>query len=399
MTVRYHYRAADASGRVVEGDLQSQSRRSAIEDLRRQSLFPVDVSEIGAVEQSRRVEHSSLADALAVWTRTLATMLSAGLPLERALSFSSADMSNDALSGAVENVRAAVSEGSSFAAALRKHPKVFGALYVAMASAGEETGALDQVLARLADSLDEAAELRGKVRSALLYPALMAIVATMGVTVILLFVIPRFVEMLGEVGGSLPVSTRLLIALSSAMTGWWWLWVPLAGAAVALTYRWLSVPANRFKWHRARLRVPVFGDLERNHVTARFTRTVGLLQRSGVGIMSSLRIARSAITNDFIGEQVARATEGVGQGKRLGAELQGVFPPLAVQLMSVGEESGQLADLCIRAADNYDRDVSRRLRTAISLMEPTLIVVFGLLVGFVALAMLQAIYSVNAHVG
>lgn len=399
MTARYRFRAADASGRVVEGDLQSQSRSSAIEDLRRQSLFPVDVSEIGVTEQSRRVEHTSLSEALAVWTRTLATMLSAGVPLERAISFSSAESSNDALSTAVMKVQGDIRDGSSFAASLRKHPKVFGALYVAMATAGEESGALDQVLARLADNLDEAAELRGKVRSALLYPALMAIVATMGVTVILLFVIPQFVEMLGEVGGSLPFSTRVLIALSSVMTGWWWLWVPLVGAAMALVYQWHLNPSNRFEWHRARLRIPVLGDLERNYVTARFSRTVGLLQRSGVGIISSLRIARSAITNDFIGQQVERATEGVGQGKRLGAELQGVFPPLAVQLMSVGEESGRLADLCLRAADNYDRDVSRRLRTAISLLEPTLIVVFGLLVGFVALAMLQAIYSVNAHVG
>ncbi|HUQ48401.1 MAG TPA: type II secretion system F family protein [Gemmatimonadaceae bacterium] len=399
MTARYRYRAADASGRVIEGDLQSQSRRSAIEDLRRQSLFPVDVSEIGAIEQSHKAERSSLADALAVWTRTLATMLSAGLPLERALSFASGESSNATLTTAVESVRTDIRDGSSFARALRKQPKVFGALYVAMASAGEESGALDQVLARLADNLDEAAELRGKVRSALLYPALMAIVATMGVTVILLFVIPRFVEMLGEVGGALPFSTRLLIALSSAMTGWWWVWVPLAAAAVALVYRWHSAPANRYKWHRARLGIPVFGDLERNYVTARFARTVGLLQRSGVGIMSSLRIARSAITNDFIGEQVERVTEGVEQGRRLGTELQGIFPPLAVQLMSVGEESGRLAELCLRVADNYDRDVSRRLRTAISLLEPTLIVVFGLLVGFVALAMLQAIYSVNAHVG
>lgn len=399
MTARYHYRAADASGRLIEGDLQSQSRSSAIEDLRRQSLFPVDVSEVGAATQSRRIERSSLADALAVWTRTLATMLSAGLPLERSLSFSSSEVSNAALTAAAENVRTDIRSGSSFAAALRKHPRVFGALYIAMASAGEESGALDQVLARLADSLDEAAELRGKVRSALLYPALMAIVATMGVTVILLFVIPRFVEMLGEVGGSLPFSTRLLIALSSAMTGWWWLWVPLVAGVAGLVYQWHAAPANRFKWHRARLRIPVFGDLERNYVTARFARTVGLLQRSGVGIISSLRIARSAITNDFIGDQVERATEKVGQGRRLGTELQGIFPPLAVQLMSVGEESGRLADLCLRAADNYDRDVSRRLRTAISLLEPTLIVVFGALVGFVALAMLQAIYSVNAHVG
>ena len=398
MTARYRYRAADASGRIIEGDLQSQSRSSAIDDLRRQSLYPVDVSEVETAAKSGRVDRSSLSDALAVWTRTLSTMLSAGLPLERALEFSSADLSNEALASAAKDIRSEIRGGSTLSAALRKRPKVFGPLYLAMVTAGEESGALDQVLSRLADNLDESAELRGKVRSALLYPALMAIVATMGVTVILLFVIPRFVEMLGEVGGTLPLSTRTLIGMSSFVTGWWWLWVPLVAVIAWLARRWVSNPFNRLTWHRARLDFPITGELERDYLTARFSRTLGLLQRSGVGILPSLRIARSSVTNDFFSDQVQRAIDSVGQGRRLGPELHGVLPALAVQLLSVGEESGRLDELSLRAADNYDREVARRLRTLISLMEPALIVIFGLLVGFVALAMLQAIYSVNAHV-
>lgn len=398
MTAKYRYRAADASGRVVEGDLQSQSRSAAIEDLRRQSLFPVDVSEMDAAAPRRTTERSSLPDALAVWTRTLSTLLSAGLPLEKALSFSSAETSNALLTAAVTEVRDDIRAGVPLASAMKKRPRVFGPLYIAMVTAGEESGALDQVLGRLADNLDESAELRGRVRSALLYPALMAIVATMGVTIILLFVIPRFVDMLGEVGGTLPLSTRALIGMSAVVTRWWWLWIPFALLIVFSIQRWLSDPANRFKWHRARLGVPVTGDLERNYLTARFSRTLGLLQRSGVGIVASLRIARSAMTNDFVGDQIGRAADLVSQGRRLGAELQGILPPLAVQLISVGEESGKLGELCLRAADAYDRDVSRRLTALVSLLEPVLILVFGAMVGFVALAMLQAIYSVNAHV-
>ena len=355
MTARYRYRAADASGRVVEGNLQAQSRSTAIEDLRRQSLFPVDVSEVDATVPAEKKERSSLPDALAVWTRTLATLLSAGLPLEKALSFSSGETSNSLLSAAVADVRNDIREGVSLASAMKKRPKVFGPLYLAMVTAGEESGALDQVLSRLADNLDDAAELRGRVRSALLYPALMAIVATMGVTIILLFVIPRFVDMLGEVGGTLPVSTRALIAMSAFITHWWWLWIPLALLAAFSIQRWLAAPVNRFKWHHARLGVPITGD-QRNYLTARFARTLGLLQRSGVGIVASLRIARSAMTNDFIGDQIQRATDSVSQGRALGPELQGVLPSLAVQLISVGEESGRLGDLCLRAADSYDKD-------------------------------------------
>lgn len=398
MTARYRYRAADASGRVVEGDLQSQSRSTAIEDLRRQSLFPVDVSEMDSVGPKQTMERSSLPDALAVWTRTLSTLLSAGLPLEKALSFSSSETSNSSLTAAVAQVRTDIREGVSLATAMKKRPRVFGPLFIAMVTAGEESGALDQVLGRLADNLDESAELRGRVRSALLYPALMAIVASMGVTIILLFVIPRFVDMLGEVGGELPVSTRALIGMSTFVTRWWWIWIPFALLIVFSIQRWLSDPANRFRWHRLRLGVPVTGDLERNYLTARFSRTLGLLQRSGVGIVASLRIARSAMTNDFIGDQIGRATDSVSQGRRLGSELEGVLPPLAVQLISVGEESGKLGELCLRAADAYDKDVSRRLTALVSLLEPALILAFGAMVGFVALAMLQAIYSVNAHV-
>lgn len=398
MSARFRYRAADAAGRVVEGSLQSQSRREAIEDLRRQDLYPVDVAEVGLAVPASRATSSPLGDALAVWTRTVATMLGAGLSLERALSFSSVDATNAVLASAVTAVRGDIHGGSTLASAMRKQPRVFGQLYLAMVTAGEESGALDQVLARLADSLDEGSELRGKIRSALLYPALMAIVATMGVTVILLFVIPRFVEMLGEVGGTLPVSTRILLALSGAVAKWWWLFVVCAGGIAYAVRRWLENPENAVAWHRARLAIPITGDLERNYTTARFTRTIGLLQLSGVGILSSLRIARSAVTNQFMGMQLQLAAEAVSHGRRLSPELEGILPALAVQLLSAGEESGRLAELSLRAADNYDRDVARRLRTLISLLEPVLIVVFGVLVGFVALAMLQAIYSVNARV-
>ncbi|MEO8575747.1 MAG: type II secretion system F family protein, partial [Gemmatimonadales bacterium] len=196
MTATFRYRAADSAGKVVEGDVQSPSRREAIEDLRRRQLYPFDLLEVGAVSAELRSGRMSLASALAVWTRVVATMLSAGVPLERALSFPAAEAGNDLLDAAVSEVRKDIRDGASLASAMRKHPKVFSQLYVAMVSAGEETGALDQVLLRLADNLDESAELRARIRGALLYPALMAFVAAIGVTIILLFVVPRFVDML-----------------------------------------------------------------------------------------------------------------------------------------------------------------------------------------------------------
>lgn len=398
MTARFRYRAASADGQVVEGQLQSTTRRSAIEDLRRQRLYPVDVVELSPAPPAARGDALSHAQALSVWTRTIATMLTAGVTLERALEFSSAHAGNSQLSAAVGHARRDVQSGSSLSAAMRRHPRVFNPLYVAMVTAGEESGALDQVMSRLADHLDETAELRSRLRSALLYPALMAIVAAIGITVILLFIVPRFVEMVGDAGGALPLSTRLLMAMSDVVIRWWWIWVPLLLVAIAGTRHWLADSENVRRWHALRLELPIVGDLERHHTTARFSRTLGLLLKSGIGILPALRIARSAVTNIALGESIDRAAAGVSQGKRLSAELQGVLPPLAGQLLSVGEESGQLDELALRVADNYERDVSQKLRTLIGLVEPVLILLFGLLVGFVALAMLQAVYSVNAAV-
>ncbi len=398
MTATFRYRASDSAGKVLEGDLQSPSRREAIEDLRRRKLYPFDLVELGEDRAETRTERASLPDALAIWTRIVATMLSAGVPLERALSFPAGEAGNETLSRTAAGLRKDIRDGSSLASAMRKNPKVFSSLYVTMVSAGEETGALDQVMLRLADNLDESAELRARVRGALLYPALMAFVAAIGVTVILLFVVPRFVDMLGEVGGALPLSTRILIGASHAISAYWWLWLLVGTLGLVGARRWIADPRNRMRWHLFRLELPVTGVLERTQIAARFTRNMGLLQGSGIGILPSLRIARSGIANLAISARIERAAEGVAQGRRLGAELQGSLPPLAVQLIALGEETGRLGELCVRAADSFDRDVSRRLRTLIGLLEPVLIIVFGIVVGFVALAMLQAIYSVNANV-
>lgn len=402
MSATFRYKAADTAGKVMEGDLQSSSRREAIEDLRRRQLYPFDLIEVGAQSKRATTARSSgrvaLGDALALWTRVVATMVGAGMPLEKALFSPVASGSNETLRAAIEEIQLGVQSGSSLTAAMRKIPSVFDPLYVSMISAGEETGALDTVMLRLADNLDESAELRAKIKGALIYPALMAFVAAIGVTVILLFVVPRFVEMLGEVGGSLPVSTRLLLGASHAVTSYWWIALGLGVVIWFAGRRWIADPSNSMRWHRARLSLPVTGALEDAQIAARFTRSMGLLQQSGIGILASLRIARSGVSNSDVASRLEGATEGVAQGRRLGAELEGILPAVAVQLISLGEETGRVGELSMRAADSLERDVARRLRNLIALLEPTLIIVFGLVVGFVALAMLQAIYSINANV-
>ncbi len=357
----------------------------------------MDVAEVKAPRTASRPMSFRSDVALAVWTRTVGTMLSVGIPLERAISFASRGAA-EPLRSALENVLGGVRDGSPLAAAMRRESRMFGPVYVAMISAGEETGALAAAMTELADHLDNSAEVRNQIRSALVYPALMAVVAATGITVMLLFVIPRFVEMLGDSGSALPWSTALLLSASSFLAHYWWLLGALAAIAFWGGRRLLSESHNAERWHRVRLGLPISGDLERDRIAARFLKVLGMLLKSGISLMPALRIAESSVVNLAIRSSIAAAIEGVGQGRNLGDELDGILPALAVQMIGAGEESGRLDVFALRAADSYDRELNRRLKSTISLLEPALIIIFGLVVGFVALAMLQAIYSINPRI-
>jgi general secretion pathway protein F len=393
-TQRYRYRAATPDGQLVEGVLQAASRQTALAELHRQRLYPVAVDEF-APAQTKKRRGPSRQTAVALWTRHVAILLGAGVPLDRTLAFTADQAGHDGLAEAVRHVRRAVQSGSSFADALAAHPRYFGSLVTSMVAAGEATGALDVVFERVAAHLEEAGELRSQVRSALLYPALMAIVAGIGVSVLLIFVVPRFAAILGDAGSRLPATTRALMAGSALLTTWWWVWLLLIGAGAYAAYEMLRRPAYRRAWHRARLNWPYVGELELKYATARFARTLGLLLRSGVSMLAALRIARGVLTNTVLSEGAERAAASVAEGGALAPALLGTLPPLAVQMLAVGEESGRLEELCVRVAETYDGEVRRALRTAVAMIEPAMILAFGALVGFVALSMLQAIYSIN----
>jgi len=395
MSVRFRYQAATSAGQLVEGVVHATSRQSVLEELRRQQLYPVTVDEStpsGAVRGTRRLGRRA---ALTLWTRNAATMLSAGVPLDRMLAFTAQYASHRGLTDTIRQVRRAVQGGASLADALAKHPRYFDPLFVALVSAGESSGALDVVFERLSEHLEESAELRSQVLSALLYPALLAVVATVGVIILLGFVIPRFATILSDVGGTLPLSTRLLLGASAVLTKVWWLWLLLGIAAVYLIRTALARPETRRRWHATRLAWPWIGDFELKYTTARFARTLGLLLKSGVPALPALKIARMSATNLVVQESIDRAAASLSEGSALAPSLAATLPPLAIQMIAVGEESGRLEELCLRVADTYDHEVRRALRTGVTLLEPALILFFGALVGFVALAMLQAIYGIN----
>jgi general secretion pathway protein F len=395
VSVRYQYRAATAAGQLVDGVLQATSRDGAVAELRRQQLFPVAVDEAVVASAPARSARLSRRAAVTLWTRTAATLLGAGVPLDRVLAFTASNAGQAGLADALRDARRSVQRGTSFAEALGRHSRYFDPLFIAMVSAGEASGALEVVFDRLADHLDETGELRSQVRAALLYPALMAVVACIGTVVMLGFVIPRFAVILTDIGGSLPASTRLLLGASRLLTAGWWAWLTLATMLAFIIRRSAADPIKRRQWHGARLAWPWVGDLELKYAAAGFTHTLGLLLKSGIPVLPALKIARNASSNLVLQEGIDRAAAAVAEGSALAPALSGTLPPLALHMIAAGEESGRLEELCLRVAATYDGEVRRAVRTAVALLEPALILVFGALVGFVALAMLQAIYGIN----
>ncbi|MGQ0648785.1 MAG: type II secretion system F family protein [Gemmatimonadaceae bacterium] len=398
MSHAWRYRAANTAGELVDGIVRAESERAALDELRRQTLVPVVIEATRESASARRRPRSSRADALAASIRTAAALLGGGAPLDRTLEFAARHAEHPDVAEALIGVRSDVQGGQTLASALRSKAEVFGALAPSIVRAGEESGSLDAALSRLADHLERARDLRSQLRSALLYPALLAVVAGSGVLVLLAFVVPRFVAILTETGGALPITTRLLVGASQAMARYWWLWAAIILIAVGSARTWLRDASHRARWHGARLSWPLVGRLEAATWTARFCQALGALLQSGAPLLTSLRIARDGVENVALGARIETAIARVERGDRLAAAFEGVFPPLATQMLAVGEESGSLDTMASRVADTYDADVQRGLKTAVALVEPLLIMLFGGLVGFVALAMLQAIYSINASV-
>lgn len=402
MSLTYRYRAATATGDLVEGVVRAATPRAAMDELRRQTLVPVSVEPVVAAAPRRPsyrwIGTARRDDALATATRTMATMLAGGSTLDRAVRFAAEHAGTDELGEALRGVRDDLQRGGSLASALRARTALFGSLAPALVRAGEESGTLDEALERLADHVERTRELRGQLRAALLYPALMGVVAGLGVVVLLAFVVPRFVGMLADAGGTLPPSTRVLMFLSTAVTQWWWAGASLGAVAIVAARAWAAEPTNRRRWHAARLRWPLVGDVERMIASARLARAFGTLVRGGSGVLVALRVARETVGNAALLAGVDEAIRSVERGESVAVALRGTLPPLATQLLAVGEESGALDAMALRVADTYDAESQRALRSLVALVEPALIVGFGAVVGFVALAMLQAIYSINAAV-
>lgn len=392
----FRFRAAASDGTLSEGVVEAATHREALELLRRRALWPVSLEPTAGREPTREwLSVQSRTRALSSAVRSLATLAGAGIPLERALDFVVRNTKHARVRAALAGVLAEVRSGSALSDAVAARP-LFGPLAAPLLRAGEESGTLEQGLEGLAQHYERSSTVRAELLTALVYPTLVLGVATLSVALLLLVVVPRFAAMLQEVGATLPLATRMLLALSGLASSLWPIILVLTAILGTATWSWLRAPENRLRWHSWRLSLPLLGDLERTLSVAQLAAAIGTLLRGGTALLPALRIGGQTVPNLAIRQRIKQSIALLDGGARIGEALRGVLPPLALQLVAAGEESGSLDRMFALIAERQREEAERTLRVLVRLVEPLLIVLLGLVVGFVALAMLQAIYRINA---
>ena len=393
----FEYIALDSKGKRTKGAVDAENVRAARQKLRSQGIFPTDIKEgiAAAKGPSRDIKKYFQSDKigtadLAIATRQLATLIGAGLPLVSALQ-ALADQTDSMVSKRIfVNVREKVEEGSALAKALGNFPKSFPKLYVNMVASGEASGTLETVLTNLAEYLDTQLELRRKVGAALMYPALMLVVCLLVIMALLAFVVPRIVEIFLKQNVQLPLPTRIMIWLSGAVTGYWYVVLILAIVAIYIVRWYYRQEKGRFNIDRWLMRLPVYGPIFVKISTARITRTLGALLSSGVGLLTALEITRNIVSNVHIVKALDDSREGVREGRSLARELSksNIFPPLVWHMIAVGEKSGELEDMLTKAGKAYENEVNTTLSGLTRLIEPLMMIGVGVVVFAIVISVL-----------
>lgn len=399
----YMYRAADPAGRLIEGTMEAEAEQKVVARLHDMGYIPVRVALPGEVPAKGRLSFAPVFGrrinqwALLHFTQELATLLGAGLPLDRTLSILSNLVEGEEFKKVVGQLLEGVRAGKPLSATMAEQPRLFPRLYVNMIRAGESGGVLDGVLRYLADYLQHTLELREEIKSALTYPAVLGLVASFSLMVLFIYVIPRFSLIFKDVGQALPWITMLVIDFSYGLSRYGWILpILLLLFAVAAVF-YVRSPEGKLQWDRFRLRLWVLGDLLREIEAARFSRTLSALLRGGVPLLEALGTVRGVVGNRLVERAIAQVQTRVKEGKGMVAPLteSGVFPPLALHMIAVGEETGKLEAMLASVAAHYDQEVKRTTKRLISLLEPALILSMGLVIGIVVVSMLLAIFSIH----
>ncbi len=397
----FAYAGRGRGGQTARGELSAADRDAAISQLRSQGITVATIEEKEKAKVFGDRKQKITDKDLVIFTRQFATMIDAGLPLVQCLEILSTQCDNKSLGKLLADVRMDVESGKTYTDALKKHPRVFDNLYGIMVQAGEIGGILDTILTRLAVQMEKALKLKAQIKSAMYYPAAIVSVAVIVVAVLMVWVIPIFAKMFTEVGGALPGPTQFVISVSEFMQRY--ILFMAVGAAVGLwaLKRYYDTPNGRLKIDTYALKLPVVGGLIRKVAVAQFTRTLGTMLQSGVPIMDALEVVARASGNKVVENAILTARTSVGEGKTLADPIgkTEVFPPMVVQMISVGEATGALDSMLIKIADFYDDEVDAAVAGLTSLLEPALMVFLGVVIGFIVIAMYLPIFKLASVVG
>jgi general secretion pathway protein F len=394
------YRAADRRGQTIDGVMEAPDARAVVERLQKDAYFPIRIAP--HAERARwpvfgASGRFSQRDLL-VLTQQLATLVEAGLPLDRALAIVEELAPHPRAKALVGDLLLSVRGGSSLSEALAKHhPRPFSRLYINMVRAGEKSGVLEITLRRLAEFLEARAAFAEEIISALAYPVVILAVAIGAIVFLMTFVVPRFATIFADLGQAVPLPTQILMMASAIVQGYWWLGV-LALFALGLGWRvWTGTPDGRLRWDQIRLGLPLVGRLALKIETARLARTLGTMLKSGVPVLGALAVVGDMMTNQAIGRAVGRLADGVKRGGTIasGMQEQARFPSLAIHMVRVGEETGRLEEMLLKVAETFEADVRTELKRVVGLLGPAIILGMGVLVAFIVVAMLLAIFSIN----
>ncbi|MFN2431213.1 MAG: type II secretion system F family protein [Gemmatimonadota bacterium] len=391
----YVWRARTSGGDVQTGTLNAENEGAVIGHLRRNRMVPLSVKPKPKDIKFSFGERTGIKD-LVIFTRQFATMINAGLPLVQSLDILGQQTEKKGFAGRIKEVLNDVESGNTLADSLRRHPKQFTDLYVNMVAAGEAGGILDVILLRLAEYMEKAEKLRRKVKGAMVYPGTVLGFASMAIGVLLIFVIPTFAGFFLGAGVALPLPTRIVIGASNFLLSWWWAVAAAIGAAIYMIRQWKKTPAGGLLFDKFLLRLPILGTVVRKSAIARFSRTLGTLTASGVPILEGLEITARTSGNKVVEKAILESRISIAGGDTISEPLRKseVFPPMVVQMINVGEQTGGLDEMLNKVADFYDSEVDSAVDAMTSVIEPIMIVFLGVVVGGMVVAMYLPIFDI-----
>ena len=405
----FRYQAIESGGAAVNGVIQAEDRRAALLLLGEKGLFPssleMEAAPVREVEKSvlaeqPRIDRGVRRKEITAFTREMGALLGSAIPIPQALDGLGEEEENPALKAVILEIADSVRKGASLSAALDSHPKLFNKLYVSMVRVGEEAGALPKVVEDLATLLEREDDVRSEVAAAVAYPLFVLGFGVVTVVIVLTFVLPRLATMLQQMLPVLPLPTLILIKTSLVFQHYWVLLLAVVAAIVGGGKWWVGTPAGEEFLDRTKLKLPILGSVFRTAALSRFTRTLGILVKSGVSLLPALKIVENTIGNIVLGKMVAQVAEETRGGDSLAAPLRklGVFPKTVVQMINVGEESGKLDEMLLKVAEIEERHMRARTKTLISLLAPMLILAVGAMVGFMVIAVLLPIFKLSRSV-